>query len=62
MKEKGTLGVNVDIRIQNDISAVENFVFLNKLTNNSRRIIPLTTSQQPSQSGNLLHFFGSVMR
>ena len=47
MKENSTLGANVDIRIQNDISAVENFVFLNKLTNNSRRIIPLTTSQQP---------------
>ena len=47
MKEKSTLGANVDIRIQNDISAVDNFVFLNKLTNNSRRIIPLTTSQQP---------------
>ncbi|KAF8918499.1 hypothetical protein BGZ58_004848, partial [Dissophora ornata] len=47
MKEKGTLGVSFDIRIQDDISAVENFIFLNKLTNNSRRIIPLTTSQQP---------------
>lgn len=47
MKEKGTLGVNIDIQIQDNISAMENFVFLNKLTNNSHRIIPLTTSQQP---------------
>ncbi|KAG0015955.1 hypothetical protein BGZ82_001245, partial [Podila clonocystis] len=47
MKEKGTVGVNVDIQIWDDISAIENFVYFNKLTNNSRRIIPLTASQQP---------------
>ena len=47
MMEKGTLGANIDVQIRDDISAVENFVFLNKLTNNSRRIIPLIAFQQP---------------
>ncbi|KAG0286082.1 hypothetical protein BGZ98_005234 [Dissophora globulifera] len=64
MKEKGTLGLNDDIGIHDDISAVENFLFLNKLTNNSRRIIPLTSSKQPFVSFSereLATFFGSVM-
>lgn len=47
MKENGRLGEAVDIRIQEELSAVENFLFLNDLTNNNRRIIPLTASQQP---------------
>ncbi|KAF8936350.1 hypothetical protein BGZ47_009551, partial [Haplosporangium gracile] len=47
MKKKGIIGASVDIRIQENVSAVENFVYLNKLTKNRRRIVPFTTSQQP---------------
>ncbi|KAG0356675.1 hypothetical protein BGX24_006357, partial [Mortierella sp. AD032] len=47
MQEKGTIAASVDIRIRDDSSAVENFLFFNKLTSNSRRIVPLTSSQQP---------------
>jgi len=47
MKKKGTLGTTVDIRIREEISAAENFLRLNKLTNKSRKIAPFTTSQQP---------------
>ncbi|KAF8929937.1 hypothetical protein BGZ47_000819 [Haplosporangium gracile] len=46
-KESGRMGEAIDTRIQGDISAVENFLFLNDLTNNGRKIIPFTTSQQP---------------
>ncbi|KAG9063257.1 hypothetical protein KI688_004861 [Linnemannia hyalina] len=47
MKKKGTLGTTIDIQIREEISAAENFLHLNKLTNNSRKIAPFTTSQQP---------------
>jgi len=47
MQDKGLLASDVDTRIQDNISVVENFLFLNKLTNSSRRIIPLTSSQTP---------------
>ncbi|KAG0274506.1 hypothetical protein BGZ97_010494, partial [Linnemannia gamsii] len=47
MKKKGIIGVGVDIRIQEDVSDVETFLYLNKLINNSKRIAPFITSQQP---------------
>ncbi|KAF8923926.1 hypothetical protein BGZ47_004370, partial [Haplosporangium gracile] len=47
MKDKGVVRGDVDIQVRLDISAVENFLYLNKLTGNSRRIVPLTSSQQP---------------
>ncbi|KAF8908063.1 hypothetical protein BGZ58_006126, partial [Dissophora ornata] len=47
MQKKGVLDASIDIGIQEQVSAVENFLFLNKLTSNSRRIVPLTASQQP---------------
>lgn len=47
MKKKGTLGATVDTQIRQEISAVENFLRLNKLTNNSRKIVPFTSSKQP---------------
>ncbi|KAG0347945.1 hypothetical protein BG004_006508 [Podila humilis] len=36
-----------NIQIQPDVSAVENFLYLNKLTGNSRRMVPITSSTQP---------------
>ncbi|KAG0357285.1 hypothetical protein BGX24_006246, partial [Mortierella sp. AD032] len=47
MKKKGTLGATIDTKIQEYISAAENFLHLNKLTNNSRRIASFTSSRQP---------------
>ncbi|KAF9129861.1 hypothetical protein BGX30_013727 [Mortierella sp. GBA39] len=47
MKKKGTLGTTVDIQIREEISAAENFLHLNTLTNNSRKIASFTISQQP---------------
>ncbi|KAF9111015.1 hypothetical protein BGX30_007799, partial [Mortierella sp. GBA39] len=47
VQKKGVLDASIDIGIQEQVSAVENFLFLNKLTSNSRRIVPLTASQQP---------------
>ncbi|KAG0057380.1 hypothetical protein BGZ83_010839 [Gryganskiella cystojenkinii] len=47
MKKRGLLGPSVDIGIQESISAVENYLTLNKLSQNPRRIIPLTSSKQP---------------
>ena len=47
MKNKGTVRDDTDIQIQPDISAVENFLYLNKLTENSRQVVPITSSQQP---------------
>ncbi|KAG9070416.1 hypothetical protein KI688_009753 [Linnemannia hyalina] len=38
MKDKGIVRGDVDIQIRPDVSAVENFPYLNKLTGNSRRI------------------------
>ncbi|KAF9944767.1 hypothetical protein BGZ70_004356 [Mortierella alpina] len=46
-KKKGHLGTTVDIEIHEDRSAVENYLALNKLSRNPRRIVPLTTSKQP---------------
>ncbi|KAF9106844.1 hypothetical protein BGX30_008795, partial [Mortierella sp. GBA39] len=47
MKDKGTVRVDADIRIRPDVSVVENFLYLNKLTGNSRRLVPVTSSVQP---------------
>jgi hypothetical protein len=47
MKKKGTLGATVDIQIREETFAAENFLHLNKLTNNSRKIAPLTSFKQP---------------
>ncbi|KAG9068063.1 hypothetical protein KI688_011655 [Linnemannia hyalina] len=46
-KKMGTQGTTVDIQIREEISAAGNFHHLNKLTKNSRKIAPFTTSQQP---------------
>ncbi|KAG9061323.1 hypothetical protein KI688_007301 [Linnemannia hyalina] len=43
MVEKHLLPPEADIGIQDDISAVENFLQLNRITGNRRRIIPLTS-------------------
>ncbi|KAF9898752.1 hypothetical protein EC991_010433, partial [Linnemannia zychae] len=50
MKKKGIMGATVDIQIREGISAAENYLHLNKLTNNSRKIAPFTTSQRPFMS------------
>ncbi|KAK3830856.1 MAG: hypothetical protein JOS17DRAFT_150734 [Linnemannia elongata] len=47
MVEKLILPPESDISIQDDISAVENFLQLNRITGNRRRIVPLTTSELP---------------
>ena len=47
MKKKGTMGATADIQIREEISAAENFLHLHILTNNSRKIVPLTSSKQP---------------
>ncbi|KAF9972241.1 hypothetical protein BGZ75_001566, partial [Mortierella antarctica] len=47
VKKKGQLGPSVDIEIQESRSAVENYLTLNKISRNPRRIIPLTSSKQP---------------
>ncbi|KAK3839087.1 MAG: hypothetical protein JOS17DRAFT_168561 [Linnemannia elongata] len=47
MVEKLILPPESDICIQDDISAVENFLQLNRITGNRRRIVPLTTSELP---------------
>lgn len=47
MKKKGTVEATADIQIREEISAAENFLRLNKLTKNSRKIAPFTSSQQP---------------
>ncbi|KAF8946282.1 hypothetical protein BGZ52_008872, partial [Haplosporangium bisporale] len=38
---------SAEIRIRSDLSAIENYLALNKLTQNPRRIVPMTTSKQP---------------
>ncbi|KAF9313185.1 hypothetical protein BG006_004216 [Podila minutissima] len=38
---------DAEIQIQSDLSAIENYLTLNKLAQNSRRIVPMTTSKQP---------------
>ncbi|KAK3809804.1 MAG: hypothetical protein JOS17DRAFT_780289 [Linnemannia elongata] len=47
MVEKLILPPESDISIQDDISAVKNFLQLNRITGNRRRIVPLTTSELP---------------
>ncbi|KAG0036537.1 hypothetical protein BGZ82_004071 [Podila clonocystis] len=47
LKDKGLLGPNVDIGIREDLSAIENYLTLNKLSKNPWKIIPLTLSNQP---------------
>lgn len=47
MVEKHLLPPETDICIQDDISAVENFLQLNRITGNRRRIVPLTSSELP---------------
>jgi len=47
LQEKGLLAGDVDIRIRDTISALENYIALNDLIPNKRRIAPLTSSQQP---------------
>lgn len=50
MKDKGTVRGDADIQIRPDVSAMENFLYLNRLTGNSRRMVPITPSQQPFMS------------
>lgn len=45
--QKGLLENDLDIGIRNTISASENYIALNELMPNKRRIVPLTSSQQP---------------
>ncbi|KAF9310041.1 hypothetical protein BG006_004930, partial [Podila minutissima] len=47
LKKKGLLGPNVNIGIQEDLSAIENYLILNRLSRSPQRIIPLTSSKQP---------------
>lgn len=47
MKDKDTARADADIWIRPDISVVENFLNLNKLTGNNRRFVPVTSSVQP---------------
>ncbi|KAF9538840.1 hypothetical protein EC957_006160 [Mortierella hygrophila] len=47
MKDEGTVRSDANIQIRPDVSALENFLYSNKLTGNSRRIAPLTFLQQP---------------
>ncbi|KAF9402833.1 hypothetical protein BGZ76_007235, partial [Entomortierella beljakovae] len=59
-REKGLLPSEYNITIRDDISAVENFVHLNRIDGNKRKHVPLTPMQQPLMSfneGNLLCIF-----
>jgi hypothetical protein len=47
MVEKHLLPPETDTGIQDDISAAENFLQLNRITGNRRRLVPLTTSELP---------------
>ncbi|KAF9079285.1 hypothetical protein BGX23_004464, partial [Mortierella sp. AD031] len=47
LQEKGLLAEDTDYRIRSDVSAIENFLRLNRISNQSRRIVPLSTSEQP---------------
>lgn len=47
MKDKGRLEAHIDIQIQENISAAENYIALNELIPNSWRFAPITSSQQP---------------
>ncbi|KAG0246850.1 hypothetical protein BG011_002316, partial [Mortierella polycephala] len=46
LQRKGAVRRDADIQIR-DVSPVENFLYLNKLASNCRRIVPITFSQQP---------------
>jgi ADP-glucose pyrophosphorylase len=50
MQAKSLLGANIELRIQEDISSIENFLAFNKLLSNNRRISPPTSSKQPFPS------------
>ncbi|KAF9536710.1 hypothetical protein EC957_009925, partial [Mortierella hygrophila] len=47
LKDKGRLEAHIDIQIQENISAAENYIALNELIPNSWRLAPITSSQQP---------------
>ncbi|KAK5809275.1 hypothetical protein F5H01DRAFT_39860 [Linnemannia elongata] len=46
-KDKGRIEAHIDIRIQENISAAENYLALNELIPNSWRLAPVTSSKQP---------------
>ncbi|KAI7818892.1 hypothetical protein BC939DRAFT_531715 [Gamsiella multidivaricata] len=46
-KKKGLLRSDVNVEIQEDASAIENYLAINKLSPNPRRIIPMSTAKQP---------------
>ncbi|KAF9951295.1 hypothetical protein BGZ72_007152 [Mortierella alpina] len=46
-KKKGLLVPGMPTAIDNEIPAIENFVLLNRTDKNSRRIVPLTSFEQP---------------
>jgi hypothetical protein len=47
MQSKGIVRQDADIQVREEVSPVENFLYLNKLAGNARKIVPLTSSQQP---------------
>ncbi|KAF9316077.1 hypothetical protein BGZ91_005633 [Linnemannia elongata] len=47
LKDKGQIEAHIDIRIQENISAAENYLALNELIPNSWRLAPVTSSKQP---------------
>ncbi|KAK3847075.1 MAG: hypothetical protein J3R72DRAFT_416918 [Linnemannia gamsii] len=47
MKDKGKVRGDADTQIRQDVSAVDNFLYLNKLIGNSHRMVPITSSEQP---------------
>src|ERR1700731_3448593 len=46
-KEKGLLPKECNIDIRKEVSAIENFIRLNKISNNSRKLAPLTPPRLP---------------
>ncbi|KAI7822851.1 hypothetical protein BC939DRAFT_172096 [Gamsiella multidivaricata] len=46
-KKKGLLGSDANVEIQEEVSAIENYLAINKLSPNPRRIIPMSTAKQP---------------
>ncbi|KAF9130299.1 hypothetical protein BGX30_013565 [Mortierella sp. GBA39] len=46
MKDKGQVEMYIDFTMQENISAVENYITLNEMIRNRRRIVPITSSQQ----------------
>ncbi|KAF9341751.1 hypothetical protein BGX26_008608, partial [Mortierella sp. AD094] len=49
-KKKSLLGSDVNVTIREEVSAIENYLALNKIGPNSRRVIPMTGSKQPFMS------------